>query len=92
MTFWINATQIVFETLDTNILARRSFHSLNIMCEDVFLEHMFNIMVIILSQIEYLLFQRINILFFSIWPSQKRKKEKKSKNDSAPNIVFVKLE
>jgi hypothetical protein len=77
MTFWIDTTQIVFETFDTNILAHRSFHSLNIMCQDVFLEHMFNIMVIILSQMEYLLFQIINILFFSTWPSPKKKKNPK---------------
>lgn len=92
MTFWIDTTQIVFETLDTNIPARRSFHSLKIMCQDVLLEHMFNIMVIILSQIEYLLFQRINILFLSTWPSQKRKKEKKSKNDSTTQLFLVKQE
>jgi len=69
MTFWIDTIQIVFETLDTNICTHRSFHSLNIMCQNVFLERMFNIMVIILSQIEYILFQIINILIFSTWPS-----------------------
>jgi hypothetical protein len=87
MTFWIDATQIVFETFDTNILAHRSFHSLNIMCQDVFLECMFNIMMIILSQIEYLLFQKINILFFSTCPSQEKNKNKMI---APPNNFLVK--
>jgi hypothetical protein len=75
MTFWIDTKQIVFETLNTNIPTHRSFHSLNIMCQDVFLEHMFNIMVIILSQIEYLLFQIIIFYFFHLALTKKKKRK-----------------
>jgi len=76
MTFWIDTKQIVFETLDRNIPTHRNFHSLNIMCQNVFLESMFNIMVIILSQIEYILFQIIDIQFFFHLALTKKKKRK----------------
>jgi hypothetical protein len=42
--------------LDIITPTHRTFHVWNIACGDVFLEFMFNIMMIILSQIKYLLF------------------------------------
>ncbi len=56
MAFFIDTTKIVFETLDIITPTHRTFHVWNIACGDVFLEFMFNIMMIILSQIKYLLF------------------------------------
>ncbi len=87
MTFQMDTTQIDLETLDTNIPTHRSFHSLNITHQDVFLECMFNIMVIMLSQIKYLLFRIINILFFFHLALTKKKNPKMI---APPNIFLVK--
>jgi hypothetical protein len=88
MAFLIEATQIVFETLDTNIFTHRNFHIMNIECQDVFLE----------MHVQYhgdyfiSIYKIIIIIYILLFPPGPYKKKKKDlKKIVPPNIVFSKI-